>query len=207
MSQMTQVRPQHPRPPQIPSRSRPRRSKPRCACLVRDESSLTCHTCCVTAEASCSLGSAASKQTRPSTLQDPDEDEPADKRQKLSASAESDAAYKGELKDILKSKTDHFEQMVSGEEDVRLGEDGWKARYYEQKFGLSEPEDQATLVADLRRCYVEGLCWVMRYYFDGVASWRWFYPYHYAPFASDLTNISQLKVRACAGSFILLVWW
>lgn len=131
-------------------------------------------------------------------MQDAEAEEPESKRQKLTSTAESDAAYKGELKDILKSKTDNFEAMVSGEEDVRLGEDGWKARYYEQKFGLSDPEDQAALVADLRRCYVEGLCWVMRYYFDGVASWRWFYPYHYAPFASDLTAISQLKARYLA---------
>jgi 5'-3' exoribonuclease 2 len=113
-----------------------------------------------------------------------------------------DSKYKAELKEILKNKTDQFDSMVSGEEVVRLGEEGWKQRYYEQKFGFSDPDDQELLIADLRRSYVEGLCWVMRYYFDGVASWRWFYPFHYAPFASDLTGIADMQVRASGWAFL-----
>jgi 5'-3' exoribonuclease 1 len=60
----------------------------------------------------------------------------------------------------------------------------WKEKYYQEKFqwGLNNDEGLRQLTEN----YVQGLQWVLYYYYRGVASWPWFYQYHYSPMISDV---------------------
>lgn len=76
---------------------------------------------------------------------------------------------------------------------VRLWDEGYADRYYEQKFGV-DPTDKE-FRHKVGRAYVEGLAWVLLYYFQGCPSWDWYYPYHYAPFAADFVDIGKMKIK------------
>ncbi|RDW89908.1 5'-_3' exoribonculease Dhp1 [Aspergillus mulundensis] len=75
---------------------------------------------------------------------------------------------------------------------VRLWEEGYADRYYEQKFGV-DPQDKE-FRHKVARAYAEGLAWVLLYYFQGCPSWTWYYPYHYAPFAADFVDIGDMEL-------------
>ena len=95
------------------------------------------------------------------------------------------------LKEVL------FEKSIVEDvrDNVKFGQAGWKTRYYESKFGERARKDLNRLQRDMAQSYVEGLQWVLLYYYDGCPSWSWFYPFHYAPCASDLVNVDQIKIQ------------
>ncbi|KAG8887726.1 5'-3' exoribonuclease 2 [Tulasnella sp. 332] len=78
--------------------------------------------------------------------------------------------------------------------DIHLWEPGYQARYYKSKFSVDWSNDER-FRDQIAQAYIEGLCWVLAYYYHGTPSWKWFYPYHYAPFAGDLKNVSSVEVR------------
>ena len=95
-----------------------------------------------------------------------------------------------ELKDIVDKRHKEIldENASSIIDKIRLHEPGWKDRYYSDKI-KSEDIESAGGKQHLFRSYLIGLCWVAKYYFSGVPSWKWFFPFHYSPFASDLRNV------------------
>lgn len=80
--------------------------------------------------------------------------------------------------------------------DVDLGADddpeAIRINYYRIKFHLDEEDDVETFIKNVVFKYMEGLSWVLLYYFQSCPMWHWYYPYYYAPLASDLLldNIS-----------------
>jgi len=100
---------------------------------------------------------------------------------------------KSKIKESGQQKLNMFAANV--EDKVRLHEAGWKDRYYTDKCKADDVAEHGGK-EHLFRSYVVGLCWVMKYYYDGCPSWKWYYPFHYAPFASDLRNIERF-VKDC----------
>ncbi|EAA27029.1 5'-3' exoribonuclease 2 [Neurospora crassa] len=89
--------------------------------------------------------------------------------------------------------TEISESDAEPTDSVRLWEEGYADRYYEQKFKVDRKD------IDFRhkvgRAYAEGLAWVLEYYFQGCPSWEWFYPYHYAPFAADFVDLGKMEIK------------
>ena len=71
----------------------------------------------------------------------------------------------------------------------------WKERYYREKLKSPSADDRRKVV----HSFIEGLHWVLEYYYRGVASWDWYYPYHYAPMVSELVNLPSIDVSFTPG--------
>ncbi|XP_066564955.1 5'-3' exoribonuclease 1 isoform X2 [Amia ocellicauda] len=73
----------------------------------------------------------------------------------------------------------------------------YKRSYYMTKIGVEVVSDE--FLAGQAECYVLAIQWILHYYYHGVQSWSWYYPYHYAPFLSDIRNFSRLELKLDMG--------
>jgi len=78
------------------------------------------------------------------------------------------------------SPTSNQQDSVHGEEEdndpndsVRLWEEGWRERYYKNKFNVGK-NDLEEFRIQVAQHYARGLCWVLQYYYQGVPAWDWY---------------------------------
>uniref|UniRef100_H2ZAS5 5'-3' exoribonuclease 1 n=2 Tax=Chordata TaxID=7711 RepID=H2ZAS5_CIOSA len=67
-----------------------------------------------------------------------------------------------------------------------------KQAYYQSKFDIKATEEE---ISNIAYEYILGIQWICHYYYNGVQSWGWFYPYHYSPYMSDLCNLSTMQLN------------
>lgn len=100
----------------------------------------------------------------------------------------------------FQNSLERFKQELSRDpiEEKETVRREWKRQYYLEKLGLDTDEQnqqkqkgREKKLDALLQSYCEGLQWNMYYYYQGVASWSWFYPHHYAPHISDLAEFAQ----------------
>lgn len=87
---------------------------------------------------------------------------------------------------LLESCSDRIvtETYPDGTERVRLSVN--ITAYREKYCNMAFPDNVS--MEEVTHQYLEGMQWVLTYYLRGVPSWRWQYPYHYAPPAHILAQ-------------------
>ncbi|KAI1382754.1 exoribonuclease 2, partial [Hypoxylon trugodes] len=133
-------------------------------------------------------------QALQSTMADGSAGKPAEKSEETQAQPSALGKRKASMMEEEGTNTP-ASSSAAGEEPedtVRLWEEGYADRYYEQKFHVDKKDIEFR--RSVARSYVEGLAWVLRYYYQGCPSWEWYYPYHYAPFAQDFVDIGKMEI-------------
>lgn len=127
----------------------------------------------------------------PPPLIDDDEDDEDEQEKALLE------ALDGELETKLALEVEEEEHQLFAELSGSESFQDTKWGYYERKFKLVRGDGNAHNkgLDQIKNHYVEALMWCIAYYFQGPPSWSWFYPYHYAPMVSDLTNISDIAAK------------
>lgn len=80
----------------------------------------------------------------------------------------------------------------SSRSDDLVDFEDYKRTYYREKLKLDP--DKVSILKVVHE-YVRALQWNLHYYYHGCMSWGWFYPYHYAPFISDIANFTKVDTH------------
>ncbi|KAB0798453.1 hypothetical protein PPYR_09446 [Photinus pyralis] len=106
-----------------------------------------------------------------------------------------------EESDLINSELDHneFDVLISesesqSEEDDELFQAEFiqhKTDYYMNKLEYENVNEE--VLKSQTKEYIRAIQWNLHYYYNGVCSWSWYYPHHYAPYISDIKDFADLK--------------
>lgn len=66
-----------------------------------------------------------------------------------------------------------------------------KRSYYMTKMHLHVDSE---VLHDQATSYVRGIQWILNYYYSGICSWSWYYPFHYSPYISDIKDFADMDM-------------
>ena len=116
--------------------------------------------------------SSAPKRPISDISEENDKQEPVGDANKVAEVVTPDEVKK-RIKEKQQKKIDVHKKEIA--DNVLFHEQGWKERYYGDKFKKKNIQEGGGLQ---KMCftYIEGLCWVFKYYYVGCPSWNWYYP-------------------------------
>lgn len=133
-------------------------------------------------------------ETLESALRDSNETPPAEPLQLAETTQSVETVQAVEAKAVKRGSSEvaSVDSDDDNDDKVRNWEAGYRDRYYKNKFGVTTPEEINEIRKQVVRSYLEGISWVLLYYYQGCPSWQWYFPFHYAPFAADFTDLREI---------------
>lgn len=107
--------------------------------------------------------------------------------------------------EILYKKKYYSNIEINNNTNSIISLEDYKKQYYKNKLNFNI--DNQTLydkqIHKLCNEYLRGFQFVLSYYLYDIPDWYWFYPYHYAPFFSDILNyLNSIKQKRLAEKII-----
>ncbi|VBB32324.1 unnamed protein product [Acanthocheilonema viteae] len=68
-----------------------------------------------------------------------------------------------------------------------------KRNYYNDKMNYNNISKEE--LREQAEGYIRAIQWNLHYYYHGCCSWSWFYPHHYAPYISDISDFADMEMN------------
>ncbi|XP_060517739.1 5'-3' exoribonuclease 1 [Cylas formicarius] len=111
------------------------------------------------------------------------------------------------IRDHERSKDSGLSALIKETEELHIepseDEEDMAFQYYKNDYYRNKLEYKNVTPEVMRtqaEGYVRAIQWNLNYYYNGVCSWSWYYPHHYAPYITDIKGFSDVKFEFDLGT-------